>query len=269
MKYKFVQCLKLDTVSTGFPSTKIWFSSNALYLRKFISICIHFLWFNFIPRWEAKADISFSTSGIELGEYLGTISRAEVSSTNLILPGQSLSRELMRTANNNGPNFVPWGRPPFVFFQDDEEFPTLTHRSRFERKALIQRIMAGSTPRLTSSLTITLWSTKSKPFLKSAKNNLAVQEPFSRAFKIECIRYTKAWVVDFFGSANCLLSNLSTIWGNSLSKVQSSITFAIWEVNDVGLKSSSIFVGGETLCTGATIDLFKAIGKTPCFMDEL
>jgi hypothetical protein len=31
--------------------------------------------------------------------------RAEVSSTNFILPGQFLSKELMRTANNNDPTF--------------------------------------------------------------------------------------------------------------------------------------------------------------------
>ena len=115
--------LKFETISTGFPATKIWFSSDSLYLRKLITICLHFLWFSFIPHADAKAEISFTTNGIKLGEYLGIISKAEVSSTTLILPGQSLSKELMRTANNNGPNFVPWGRPPFVFFQDDVEFP--------------------------------------------------------------------------------------------------------------------------------------------------
>ena len=148
--------LKLDTISTGFPATKIWFSSDPLYLRKLIIICLHFLWFSFIPRAEAKAEISFTTNGIKLGEYVGIISKAEVSSANLILPGQSLNKELMRTANNNGPNFVPWGRPPFVFFYDDLELPTLTHCSRFDRNALIHRIMAGCTPRQASSLTITL-----------------------------------------------------------------------------------------------------------------
>ena len=46
-----------------------------------------------------------------------------------------------------------------------------------------------------------------------------------------------------------------------MSKVQSSITLAIWDVNDMGLKSSSILVGGETFGTGTTMDLFKAFGK--------
>ena len=41
------------------------------------------------------------------GKYLGIISRAEVSLTNLILPGQFLKKALMRTANSNGPNFAP------------------------------------------------------------------------------------------------------------------------------------------------------------------
>ena len=164
------------------------FVRSLMYLRKLITICLHFLWFSSIPRADAKAEISFTTNGIKLGEYLGIISKAEVSSTYLILPGQSLSKELMRTANNNGPNFVPWGRPPFVFFQDDFEIPTLTHCSRLDENALIHRITAGCTPRHTSSLTISLWSTKSNPFLKSAKNNLAVQEPLSRAFRIQCKR---------------------------------------------------------------------------------
>ena len=59
----------------------------------------------------------------------------------------------------------------------------------------------------------------SAPRVFTKLNNLALQEPFSRAFKIECIRYTKEWVVVFFGSANCLLSNSLTIWGKSLSSV--------------------------------------------------
>ena len=37
----------------------------------------------------------------------------------------------------------------------------------------------------------------------------------------------------------------------------------------MGLKSSSIVVGGETFGTGTTIDLFKSFGKTPCIIDEL
>jgi hypothetical protein len=31
----------------------------------------------------------------------------------------------------NGPNFLPWGKPPFVFFQEDIEVPTRTHCSYF------------------------------------------------------------------------------------------------------------------------------------------
>ncbi len=125
--------------------------TDAPYLRKFIDICLHFLGFNFIPRSLAKSEILLTTNGNKLGGYCGTIS-----STNLILPGQSLSNELTRTANSNGPNFVLWGRPPFVFFQVEFEFPTLTHCSGLERIALIHRIITGCTPRLISSLTITL-----------------------------------------------------------------------------------------------------------------
>ena len=35
-----------------------------------------------------------------------------------------------------------------------------------------------------------------------------------------------------------------------MSKLQSSITFPIWVVNDMGPKSSSIVVGGEIFGTG-------------------
>ena len=73
--------LKLDTILT-----------DPLYLRKLITICLHSLWFSFIPRADAKAEISFSTNGIlKLREYLGIIFKAEVSSENLILPAQSLT----------------------------------------------------------------------------------------------------------------------------------------------------------------------------------
>jgi hypothetical protein len=65
------------------------------------------------------------------------------------------------------------------------------------------------------------------------------------------------------------VSSLFTTSGKKLSKVQSYITLAIWDVKDIGRRSSSILFGGTTLGTGTTIDLFNAFGKVPCVMDEL
>ena len=54
-----------------------------------------------------------------------------------------------------------------------------------------------------------------------------------------------------------------------MPKIQSPITFPIWDVKDIGLKSSSMLVGGETFGTGTTIDFFRAFGKIPWIIDEL
>ena len=42
----------------------------------------------------------------------------------------------------------------------------------------------------------------------------------------------------------------------------------IWDVSDIGLKSFSIDVGGETLGIGLTTDLFNYFGNIPCNIDE-
>ena len=47
-------------------------------------------------------------------EFLGSISKAEVSSTNLILNGQSAISPFVITANRVTPNFVPCGIPPLT-----------------------------------------------------------------------------------------------------------------------------------------------------------
>ena len=65
--------------------------SSKKNLRKLISFCAHFLCFNFIPRRQEKPDVSLTTIGIRLGEYLGNIPGHKISSTDLILQYQSLS----------------------------------------------------------------------------------------------------------------------------------------------------------------------------------
>jgi hypothetical protein len=83
-------------------------------------------------------------------------------------------------------SFVPCGRPPFVFFHDEYEFSIRTHCSRLLRKLLIhlmhalwQDVHRDFPARVYYDIMIN----KMNPFLKSAKNNLAEQEPFSRAGK--------------------------------------------------------------------------------------
>ena len=117
------------------------------YLGNDANISLHFFGFNFIPRETAKSEISLTTMGSKLGEHRGMISIAEVSATYLILPCQSFSK---------GPNLIPCGKPPLVFFQEDLQFPTLTHCSRSVKNYLIQRIITRWTPILSNSVIITL-----------------------------------------------------------------------------------------------------------------
>ncbi len=54
-------------------------------------------------------------------EFLGSISKAEVSSTNLILNGQSAISPFVITANRMTPNFVPCGIPPSTVLHSDDD----------------------------------------------------------------------------------------------------------------------------------------------------
>ncbi len=59
-------------------------------------------------------------------EFLGSISKAEVSSTNLILNGQSAISPFVITANRMTPNFVPCGIPPLTVLHSDVVSPIFT-----------------------------------------------------------------------------------------------------------------------------------------------
>ena len=136
-----------------------------------ISYRLHFLGFNFIRCSIAKVWMSFTAIWSRLIPFLGSISRAVVSSTNFILRCQSLRRLFVIIANRITPNLVPWGIPPLRGIQCDRESPILTACILLVRKALIQLINTGCIPRFASPLRRMLWSIKSNPLEKSAKNN--------------------------------------------------------------------------------------------------
>ena len=169
--------------------------------------------------------------GNRLGEQRGTTSKAVVSSTNLIRALQSSKRELAKTEKRKGPSLVPWGRPPLARFHVEVEKPILTDCSRHQRKVLIHLIIAGFTWSFWSSSTTTLWSTKSKPFSKSAKNilmqtsripviNLVAnfltlynlsKSQFGNPYKIALTRNTLAWPLHREGYCSWQLRQLRSL----------------------------------------------------------
>ena len=136
---------------------------------KLINISLHFFGFNFILCSIANVWMSFTAIWSRLIPFLGSISSAVVSSTNFILRCQSLRRLFVITANRITPNLRG--------FQSDRESPILTACILLVRNALIQLINTGCVPRYASSLRRMLWSIKSNPLEKSAKNILAPQFP--------------------------------------------------------------------------------------------
>ena len=96
---------------------------------------------------------------------------------------------------------------------------------------------------------------------ESAKNNLAKQPPLSRDSRIMCKMYANVWDVDFPATANCLGSRLLIIGWEILERVKPSITLANWQVNDTGLISFSIDIGGICLGKGLTSAHLNNSGK--------
>ena len=168
-----------------------------------------------------------------LGEQRGTTSKAVVSSTNLIRALQSFKREFAKTAKRNGSSLVPWDRPPLARFYVEVEEQILTDCLRHEMKWFNKSCYEFTWSFWSSSMT-TLWSTKSEPFLKSAKNILMEHCPRFRAERIEWRKYTRAWVVDFVGRANCFASSLWTTSDVRDLRLKPSITFDTWDVKHIG-----------------------------------
>ena len=66
------------------------------------------------------------------------------------------------------------------------------------------------------------WYTRSKPFLKSAKNQLAQQFPRCSALSVRCRRYMMACCVAIPAIANCLGSRCSVMPERTLESVNTS-----------------------------------------------
>ncbi len=87
--------------------TLAWVKFHIVTTGKFMNVCYH-------------------TVKYRLMEFLGSISKAEVSSTNLILNGQSAISPFVITANRMTPNFVPCGIPPLTVLHSDVVSPIFT-----------------------------------------------------------------------------------------------------------------------------------------------
>ena len=134
---------------------------------------LHLPEFKCILLLTAKASISSTTTFNKDGELRGTTSKTVRSSTNLMRAPQLWTRSLTITANNTGPNFVPWGMPPFRYKGAETEGQTrvtwvlpckkdATHLSKLQWRLYC-----------VESFSINIrWSIRSKTFLKSEKNNL-------------------------------------------------------------------------------------------------
>ena len=92
--------------------------------------------------WDiAKLLISEAKTLSKVIEFLGIMSKAAVSSTNLMLI----------TAKTNTPSFAPWSTPPFRVCQSDRVPPILTACYRLVRKAAIHFRRTGWISSLASS----------------------------------------------------------------------------------------------------------------------
>lgn len=76
-------------------------------------------------------------------EFRGIISKADVSSTNLIRSRQSDSNLSVITVKRIIPSLVPWGIPPLSVCQSDRVPPTLTAYCRLVKNAAIQLRSVG------------------------------------------------------------------------------------------------------------------------------
>ena len=96
-------------------------------------------------------------------EFLGSISMADVSSTNLTPKCQSAKRLFVIIVKSITPSLVPWGTPPLRSLQSDSTAPILTACFLSVRNAAIQLMSARSTSSFRNSVIKMLWSIRSKP----------------------------------------------------------------------------------------------------------
>ena len=149
--------------------------------RKLICISLQLVGLSLILWAMAKLWMSEATTLSKLGEFLGIISRALVSSTYLMRSRQSDSSLFVITVKRITPSLVPWGTPPFSVNQSDRVLPILTACFRDVKNAAIQDKRTGWTSRSASSCINIEWSIKSHPLEKSAKKIRADASPLSTA----------------------------------------------------------------------------------------
>ena len=102
--------------------------------------------------WDiAKLLISEAKTLSKLIEFLGIISKAVVSSTNLMRRCQWHRNLFVITAKTITPSFAPWSTPPFRVCQSDRVPPILTACYRLVRKAAIHFRRTGWISSLASS----------------------------------------------------------------------------------------------------------------------
>ncbi len=77
--------------------------------------------------------------------------RPEVSSTNLILNGQSATSPFVIAANRMTPNFVPCGIPSLIVLHSDVVSPIFTACCRLVKNVAIHLISTGETLNLSNS----------------------------------------------------------------------------------------------------------------------
>ena len=102
--------------------------------------------------WDiAKLLISEAKTLSKLIEFLGMISKAVVSSTNLMRRCQWYRNLFVITAKTITPSFAPWSTPPFRVCQSDRVALILTACYRLVRKAAIHLRRTGWISCLSSS----------------------------------------------------------------------------------------------------------------------
>jgi len=146
----------------------------------------------------------------------------------------------IKTTNVRGPNYDPWGMPPFKTSHVERVLAILTRCCLFVRKNTNHFI---TEPKIASSIRLlmtTVWSTRSKAFEKSTNVTLATSD-WSRALCHMCNMSTRAWVMDRpLMAPNCLVSRL----GNTRSKIQlptyDSSNLDKVGVREIGRRSDSI-----------------------------
>ena len=82
--------------------------------------------------------MSEATTLSKLGEFLGIISRALISSPYLMRSRQSDSSLFVIPVKRITPSLVPWGTPPLIVNQSERVLPILTACFRDVKNAAIQ-----------------------------------------------------------------------------------------------------------------------------------